>query len=739
MTLHKLRRHILPVIVGIGIVVFTLFFQITSHPLLEQIRDRLEWTVYDLRLQATLPDNPKPHPSVIIIDIDDKSLSAEGHWPWPRAKLAHLLDKLSTAGVVVTAFDFIFSEHEENIATRLLDILEGTAVDTNVKNTLSTVAREIDGDDLFAKSLGNKEVVMGFAFLNDNNEFGKLGHALPISNLDELNDAIIPKQTGHLASIERLQVAGKYSGFINARPDSDGLIRRSSLIHKHNDKIYPSLALEAVRLLNTVDNVNIKTTSISGLSPVEYISLGFYDIPTDATGSILVPFRGPPYSFRYISATDVLHDRIDPSVLAGTIAFVGTTATGLFDIRPTPVSSAFPGVEVQASIAAGIIDMKFPFAPVWASGVSFTITFLVGALLALLLPFMSPQRSIILFLSVSFALIVFNAWLWREHQFVVAISSPLIMIFLLVASNSLYGFLYETRGRKHLREQFGQYVPPALVDQMITSDDDLGFDGDRRDMTVLFADIRNFTTISESLSATELKDMLNRFFTPMTEVIFNTNGTIDKYVGDMIMAFWGAPLKDPDHAQHAIQAALMMLAKVKELKTTMADLGYPEIKLGIGLNSGTMNVGNMGSEYRRSYTVLGDAVNLSSRLEALTKFYGVELIVGENTRAGQDSFVFRRLDKVRVKGKLEPVFIYEPICHIADANEHIYAELNKYETALTAYYSRDWESSKQAFQQLQANAPGKKIYSIYLERIASLEGSLSDTDEWDGTFTHTRK
>ena len=736
--LSQLKRHLFPIIIGICIVIFSLLFQSTEDALLKQVRERLEWAVYDLRLQSTLDVNPEPHPSIVIIDIDEKSLAAEGQFPWPRAKIAKLLTKLTDAGVIVTAFDIFFPEAEDNIATSLLDFLADSSVEKTVTDTLSNIAMEIDGDVIFAKSLSDKEVVMGFAFLDNDKKYGTLGPPLVVSNLNQLLYAPITEHSGHLASIDLLQQAGKFSGFVNSRPDSDGLIRRSNIIYRHDGFIYPSLALEAVRLFYAVDEITIKTSTISDITPVEYVSLDSYDIPTDRSGAVLIPFRGPPYSFRYISATDVLNGNIDPEVLESTIAFIGTSATGLSDIRPTPISSIYPGVEVHASIAAGILDMQFPFEPVWAEGFNFVMTLVVGLFLALLLPFMNPMRSVILFLSVSSALIAFNSWLWAEYQFVVAISSPLIMVFLLSAINSLYGFLTEAKNKKVLRDQFSQYIPPQLVDEMMNSDEDLGFEGERREMTVLFADIRNFTSISENLSAQELAQMLNKFFTPMTEIIFNHRGTIDKYVGDMIMAFWGAPLKDDDHAKHALQGALAMIDKVEEIKPEMKALGYPEINLGVGLNTGQMNVGNMGSDFRRAYTVLGDSVNLGSRLESLTKQYGVRLIVGETTRAEQTDFLFRRLDKVKVKGKNEPIVIYEPLCSNYRATEEMIKEVEEFEAGLDLYYARDWEKARQCFEALKENDPDRLIYSIYLDRM-SASNMLLLTDDWDGVFTHTTK
>ena len=756
MTNTQLRRHVIPITIGIGLVAFSLVFQLSDNPFIEKLRDRMEWIAYDLRLQFTLPENPIPHENIVIIDIDDKSLSEEGRWPWPREKLALLTQKLTDAGVIVTVFDIIFSEPEANPAISILDILEGVNVDQIVTDTLINIADQIDGDVALATSMLDKDIVLGYAFINDTEEYGVIGTPLNVTNLNDLTNTLVTGQEGFLANLDILQSVANFGGFLSVVPDDDGVIRRASLIYEYKGNFYPSLSLEAVRLFYASDNVTIKTANIGGVDAMEYLSLDVVEVPTSGVGAVLVPFRGPAYSFNYFSATDILNDKVDPEKLASlesTIAFIGATATGLNDLKATPVNKIYPGVEVHASIAAGIIDsseisgvsqdetfvpLTFPEEPEWAQGLNFVITLVFGLMLAILLPFLSPLYSILLFIGSAASLLGFNFWLWSEYNFVVAIASPFLMVVILGISNLAYGFIFESQGKKHLRDQFGQYIPPALVDQMLESDEDLGFEGDRREMTVLFADIRSFTTISESLSPTELKDMLNRFFTPMTEIIFNKQGTIDKYVGDMIMAFWGAPLHDADHAKHAIDGALTMLAKVDAMKPEMDALGYPPINLGIGLNTGMMNVGNMGSEFRRAYTVLGDAVNLSSRLESLTKQYGVKLIVGENTREGQDDYIFRRLDKVQVKGKTEPVVIFEPICLVSEADEALLAVLEEYETALNHYYAREWTEAKTLFKQLKENDPDRMIYSIYLDRMSSMNELLL-TEDWDGTFEHTSK
>jgi len=285
---------------------------------------------------------------------------------------------------------------------------------------------------------------------------------------------------------------------------------------------------------------------------------------------------------------------------------------------------------------------------------------------------------------------------------------------------------------------FDQYVPPAHIDSMLDNPDNYTFDGESKDLSVLFCDIRDFTTISEALSATELKKLMNDFFTPITKIIFENNGTIDKYVGDMVMAFWGAPLEDKRHRENAITAALLMLDMVEELNPVFKARNYPEIAIGIGINSGMMNVGDMGSVYRRSYTVLGDAVNLSSRLEGLTKYYGIKLLVGEAAVKDLDGFLMRHNDRVKVKGKIKAVDCYEPICASKQAVAELTERVAAYHKALESYFAQDWDDAENRLKALQEKEPNAKLYKVYLERIEILREEVLPED-WDGSFTHTSK
>ncbi|NLW05839.1 MAG: adenylate/guanylate cyclase domain-containing protein, partial [Pseudomonadaceae bacterium] len=396
-------------------------------------------------------------------------------------------------------------------------------------------------------------------------------------------------------------------------------------------------------------------------------------------------------------------------------------------------------VEVHANLLAAMLDKKFLQQPSWAPGANFVIALFAGLILALSLPWLAPILQVLISIGVSVTIITITSWLWLVEGIVLALAGPLLLVFLLTVFNFIWGFFYESMTRHRLADMFGQYVPPELVEEMSRNPGDFSFAGESRVMSVLFSDIRGFTNLSEALTADELKVLLNRYFTPITGVIFDHRGTIDKYIGDLVMAFWGAPLADPDHAVHSIQAAKDMLKATAELSATFVAEGLPAITVGIGINSGLMNVGDMGSKYRRAYTVLGDAVNLASRLESSTKYYGVALVVGEKTRElALEHFVWRELDLVRVKGKDYPVRVYEPVCPQAEATSELQAELEELDKALQAFRAQEFSQAKVIFTQLQAAYPSVSQYSLYLERIEELTQNSPAVD-WDGSWTRISK
>lgn len=742
---HRPRtgRRRVPVLLGTALVAVALWVQHTDLGGVRQLRDRLEWVAYDLRFDLTRPFAQGENPGIVIVDIDERALRQEGRWPWPRARVAELVDRLYAAGAVVVGLDMVFAEPERNPALRARDRLRarpGFAPGDPALAALKRAAPAVDGDRLLAEALAGTDTVLGYLLGDDLAAKGVPGPPLRGTGVDDPAATAIPARDGHLGNLAPLQEAAAGGGFFSIRPDADGILRRYPLIRGHAGAIYPSLALAMARLYLLAEQVEVATAPIGGVPHVDHLELTGLRLPADGEGAVLVPYPGGPGSFPYISAAAVLAGERAPQRLAGKLVLVGSTAKGQHDVRATPVASVYPGVEVHASVLRGILSERFPLSPSWAEGASFSLMLAVGLLLAAGLPWLRPLALTAVTLGLAGALTAANVVLWSQHHWVLPLAIPLLMVLALGAANMAYGYLVEERGRRQLKDMFGQYVPPELVEELAANP--RGADsmaGERRDMTVLFADIRGFTAISEALTAAELKDLLNRFFTPMTRVIFEHRGTIDKYVGDMIMAFWGAPLPDPDHPRNAVAAALAMRDEARRLGSKFAAEGLPAVDIGVGLNTGPMNVGNMGSDYRRSYTVLGDAVNLGARLEGLTKHYGAAVVVGEATRAGlDDAFLFRRLDRVRVKGRSQPLTIHEPLCPLDAATPALREEVTAHERALDAYLARDWDTARAAFGDLADSHPDDPLYRLYRERLAATDPADLPAD-WDGVYRHESK
>ncbi|MBI5461683.1 MAG: adenylate/guanylate cyclase domain-containing protein [Gammaproteobacteria bacterium] len=725
----------IPIGLGLLLVAAFLWIQHTAYTGVAVIRERLEYLAYDLRLTASVPQTTGASPHIVICDIDEASLQAEGRWPWSRARLAELVNRLRDAGAAVVAFDMVFSEAETNPVRTVLDKL-GTA-DPIVTRQLNARLSSFDADTQFAASLAETDSVLGFVL---HNQHTPPSGALPAPILTVPADlhTTIPALATSTGNLSALQNASRASGFLTTLPDTDGVIRRSPLVLRVGAAVYPSLALAAASTYLLVDTPDIRLTRIGTAETVDQIVLGDKHLAVDGRGQVLIPYRGPAGTFPHVSATAVLRGQIGNDVLSNRVVLVGASALALADLRATPVAGVFPGVEIQASILAGILEGRFPAEPAWAKGADFMLILLLGVALACALPYLAAWSQLLTATAAFAGVTAGNVWLWTSADLALALSLPLLLILLLSVFNISYGFLFESRSRRQLKNMFGQYVPPALVEEMSQHPDRFDFNGESRELSVLFADIRNFTAISEALSAGALKTLLNRFFTPMTRVIFDRRGTIDKYVGDMIMAFWGAPVQDNEHAEHAIAAALDMLRAVRELQKEFAREGLPEINIGIGVNSGVMNVGDMGSQYRRAYTVIGDAVNLASRLEGLTKYYGVHLVVGPRTRELAPGFVYRQLDRVRVKGKHEAVEVYAPLCRVAELSDTLREELALHEHALERFRARDWDAARTLFESLHSAHPETSLYALYLERIAHLR-DLMLAEDWDGVYERREK
>ena len=718
------------------------------------------------------PDN-----KIVIIDLDERSLQAEGQYPWSRIKVGRLTEKLRENGVLVAGFDITFPEPDRNIRD-LLESVDLSQFGPDFNETLAEIEPQINADQYFSRAMQSGiDVVLAINFTTQSSA---IYNELPESIVDigdELaRNVTVSNMTGYTGNIDVLQAAALGSGSMNQVPDSDGVVRRVPLMFRYGSNLYPTLSLEMVRVYNFAESYELITVDYDGLEVMRGVSVGVgagrFEIPTDGFGKVTVPYIGPSSefddsSFPYISATDVLRDNLseeEKSQLQNSLVLIGTSAPGLGDIRVMPLDRVYPGVEVHANMLNALLDsvatvevesggvstesafsgftlpdnIYFPYRPDWASGALFVGITALGLLMSMIFPVMGAASMVAAGTVLLVCVVWGNFQLWDIYKLDFPLVLLLLLIVLVTAINLIYGFLSESQTRKTIKGMFDQYVPPAHIDSMLDDPDNYSFDGESKDLTVLFADIRNFTTISEKLSAAELKNLMNDFFTPITKIIFENSGTIDKYVGDMVMAFWGAPLEDLNHRENSLKAALLMLEKVEELRPIFLEKGYPEIAIGIGVNSGMMNVGDMGSIYRRSYTVLGDAVNLSTRLEALTKFYGIKLLVGEAAIKGLDGFLFRHIDRVKVKGKIKAVDCFEPMCTLDKADAELHLRVSDYHKALDYYYGQDWDRAENILKALQQSEPDALLYRLYLERIEVLREQVL-AEDWDGSFTHTSK
>ena len=713
-----------------------------------EVVDRLENYFYDVRIRLTMPGTVDDR--VVIIDIDEASQLELGQWPWPRNTLADIVDALfDHYGIRVLGLDALFAEAEETSAERLLDELAASDVTQSpaMQEEIERRRTALDSNIRFAESFIARDVVTGFVFKDSvaENEPEATG-MLPapvIGNVD-LENVTVPFVgaagfAGNLASLQQNALAGGF--FDSPLIDADGVFRRAPLVQEYDGDLYPSLALAVARIAMGSPQVGLsfadtRSGRMSGVE-LEYFTLGEAKIPVNEQVAVFIPYRGPQESFRFVSAKDVLNRSAPADILEGRIALLGASAAGLLDLRSTPVGQRYIGVEAHANLIAGLIDNEIRQQPAYSDGLEFFLLFVIALLTALLLPRLAPLNALALTLGILAGAFALNLWMWVSLGLVIPIASLLAFTLIAAMLQITYRFFVEQRTKRHLSQVFGQYIPPSLVDEIDESGQDVSLEGETREMSVLFSDVRGFTTISEGLDARELTQMMNEFLTPFTLAIQTHRGTIDKYMGDCVMAFWGAPLADEDHARNALLAAFDMIDAVKALDEPFREKGWPEIRVGVGIASGDMNVGNMGSEFRIAYTVMGDTVNLGSRLEGLTKQYGVDIIVNDRTAELVPDFTFRELDLVRVKGKNEPVAILEPVGLTRDIGAEAAEMLGTYNAALQEYRRKNWDEAARLFGILTERTDAL-LYNVYLDRIKTFRRE-PPPGEWDGVYDHLSK
>ena len=742
--MNLLSRHGLRIAIALIPLVFALLHAADVMPI--PVLQRLDDMIYDARLRWTMPRTMDQN--IVIVDIDEKSLAEIGRWPWPRNRLAELSNELfERQQVALVGFDIVFAEPDESSGLKQLQRLAKSELkdQPGFVARLSQMQDALDYDALFAKSLRGRPVVLGYYFTSDRG--GRTSGVLPQPVVEKESFRGRPIKvlnwTGFGASIDQLAAAAPLGGFFNPVADPDGVVRSVPLLAEYRDRYYEPLSLAMFRLLTGMPSVEpgfpierMVARNYQGLDSVR-LRLGkkTFSIPVAEGVTTLVPFRGyggwSGGSFRYVSASDVLSKRLGASSLKGKIVLVGTTAPGLLDQRVTPVGETYAGVEIHANLISGLLDNRLLVKPDYARGYDVVVLVLAGFLLAFALPLLSAWRAVLLSAVVIAGVVALNFWFYIGAGLVLPLAAALVMTLTTFALNMSYGYFVESRSKRELAHLFGTYVPPELVDEMVKDPDSYSMKASNRELTVMFCDMRGFTKVSEKLEPTQVQELLNTLFTRLTGLIRANRGTIDKYMGDCVMAFWGAPVELPDHAHLAVKCAMEMAAAVRKLNEENRAKGSAEIGVGIGLNTGPMCVGDMGSDVRRSYTVVGDAVNLGSRLEGLSKAYHVDIVASESTRNLAREFAWQELDRVRVKGKEQSVAIYWPAAPADRLDKVAHEELKVWAAFLKAYREQDWDQSDMLLLNLHRMNPKKYLYELYAGRVAS-KRSLPFDPEWDG-------
>lgn len=711
--------------------------------------ERIDQTIYDARLVATMPGTRDER--IVVVDIDERSLAEQGRWPWPRDKLAQLTHELfDRQQVAVAGFDVVFGEPDHSSGLPQLRALAQGPLQhvPGFGAALDSLAPQLDHDALFAQALRGRAAVLGYYFTSD-----RQGHVS-----GQLPPPVLPPEAlrgqpiaftswnGYGANLPELTQAAAASGFFNAIADSDGVVRSVPLLAEHAGRHHESLALAMLRQYWPGSTLALGFPAqpflpgaYSGLERVWVLREGQrLGLPVDQRVSALVPYRhfgGPEGgAFRYVSATDLLAQRLPAQSLQGKLVLVGTTAPGLMDLRTTPVGMTYPGVEVHANLLSAFLDGRLLRKPDYALGYELVSTVLAGVVLAAALPWLSAWWATWLSAALLVLALGLDMWLYTQHGLVLPLAAVLSVLLLAFALNMSYGYFVETRSKRELAHLFGTYVPPELVGEMVKSPERYSMKADSRELTVMFCDMRGFTRLSENMPPVQLQALLNAVFSRLTHVVRAHQGTIDKYMGDCIMAFWGAPVPNADHATLAVRAAQDMVRAIEAINREHASQGWPPVGVGVGINTGTMLVGDMGSDIRRSYTVLGDAVNLASRLEALSRHYGVDCVVSADTCRQAPGFVWQELDTVTVKGREQPVTLYTLLGPSPVAGEmaaHWQAELQLWGQALQAYRTQNWTQCEQHLARLQREHSHRPLYALYAQRVQHAR-LHPPGPEWDG-------
>ncbi|MEM8812024.1 MAG: adenylate/guanylate cyclase domain-containing protein [Pseudomonadota bacterium] len=699
--------------------------------------------VFDI-YQSLLPRERSPQP-VAIVDIDEVSLDRVGQWPWPRTVVAQLVHRMQKAGIVAVAFDVLFAEPD-----RMSPAVVAGTMTRLTPETRKELERLPSNDDRLAAVFKRGLVVVGEAALPNKAEQSvhtEPPPASPVATKGIDPAPYLPRFAGLLRNLPVLENAAKGKGAITILPERDAIIRRVPAVVIADGVYRASLGLEMLRVATGGRAMLIKTNE-AGVSGVV---VGGVDIPTDSNGRIWVRFTEFGSRPDYIPAHEILDGTVDPARLQGRLVFIGTSATGLLDIKTTPLDPAMPGVEVHAQLVETILSKAHLTRPNYALGAELSVAAVLSLGLIFLLPLAGALASLLAGAALSLGVAGASWYLYSQFGYLFDIAYPLATAFIVFCVLIFYNYYDEERQRRRIRGAFQQYLSPDLVEQLAQNSDSLVLGGESRNMTIMFSDVRGFTTISETFKEDPqgLTSLMNRFLTPLSNAIMELNGTIDKYMGDAIMAFWNAPLDDPDHCRAACFAALEMHTRIETVNSERREEAeqtgteFIPLNIGVGLNTGLCVVGNMGSDSRFDYSVLGDSVNLASRLEGQSKNYGVKTVIGQSTAdAVSEEFAVIELDLIRVKGKLEPenVFALLGTYDVAIQDGFVALRENN-EKMLAAYRGQNWSEARAALEVCRQHAGTydvQGLYDLYEARIGELKADPPGED-WDGVFVATSK
>ncbi|KYH02591.1 adenylate/guanylate cyclase domain-containing protein [Bradyrhizobium sp. DOA1] len=675
---------------------------------------------------------------VVIVDIDDKSLAKLGQWPWPRTRIADLIQNLTSNGAAAIGFDVVFSEPDrlnpDLVASQMRHLDDATRAKLRELPT---------NDQILAEAIKRSRVVLGETGLPA--VLSELDKSLPFTGVatvgEEGAERFLFEFPGLLRNVPDIEKVAAGRGLFSIRKERDGFIRRVPMVMRAQGNIMPSLSLEILRVVTGTPTLLVRTDKTG----VRAVRLKGVEIPTDKNGQFWVHYARRDPSI-YVSAADVLDNSVSPSKFAGKLVLVGTSAAGLNDIKTTPVSATMPGVEIHAQVLESVLSGAVISQPNYALGIELIAALVIGLLVIIFTPNLGPVRLVLAGAAFAAILVGVSWFFYTQYRYLIDFTYPLLSTTAVYLTLIFASFVREQRQRVQIRGQFAQYMSPVLVEQLVQSPEKLVLGGEEREMTIMFSDVRGFTTISESYKHDPqgLIELMNRFLTPLTDVIIEQKGYIDKYMGDAIMAFWNAPLDDNKHEVNACEAAIQMLEQIdtvnKEREQEAADGGhvYIPLNVGIGLNTGIGVVGNMGSDLKKNYSVLGDSVNLASRLEGQTKEYGFPIIVGSRTAlAAKDKFAILELDFIMVKGKSEPEVIYaiagrEDVMHSGAFQRlrNITIEM------LGCYRSRDWQGALDAIERGRKSEDAdtlEKLFRLYEKRIKDFQLN-PPAEGWTGAY-----